>query len=73
MAEEQIYIVHAGCADQRFDHQFLATSKSDAEAQMRQYVFSQLSEGCDLTEWKFSVHTKDEEKAFRALDEKRPL
>jgi hypothetical protein len=73
MAEQQVYFVHAACADQRFDHQFLATSKRDAEEQMKQYVFSQLTEGCDLAKWKFSVHTKDEEKAFRALDEKRLL
>ena len=73
MAEQHVYFVHARSADQRFDHEFLATSKSNAEEQMRQYVFSQLPEGCDLTEWKFSVHTKEEEKIIRALDEKRSL
>ena len=71
--EKQTYFVHAQRADQSFNRDFQAISRSDAEEKMRQYMLTQLSEGSDLADWNFVVHTKDEEKILRALTEKKPL
>jgi hypothetical protein len=71
--EEQTYFVYAQRANQSFNRNFQAFSKSDAEEKMRQYMRTKLSEGSDLADWQFLTRTKDEEKTYRALAEKKPL
>ena len=63
MIQQQVYFVHAhvtergkpDTAPQRFDRGFLATSKDDAEEQMRDYVTDKLPEGC-AWDWEVSLY-----------------
>lgn len=75
MIQQQVYFVHAhvtergkpDTAPQRFDRGFLATSKDDAEEQMRDYVTDKLPEGC-AWDWEVSLYSRrDEEEARREL------
>ena len=78
MNQEQVYFVHARVTErgkpyaaQRFDREFLVTSKDDAKKQMRRYIDSQLP-AC-VWNWRILVFTKEEEETFRSLTKEMPM
>jgi hypothetical protein len=78
MNQEQVYFVHARVTErgkpyaaQRFDREFLVTSKDDAKKQMRRYIDSQLP-AC-VWNWRILVFTKEEEETFCSLTKETPM
>jgi hypothetical protein len=76
MNQQQVYFVHARVTErgenaaQRFDREFLVTSKDDAKEQMRRYIDGQLP-AC-VWNWRILVFTKEEEETFRSFTKEMP-